>query len=325
MYKGEVSILVNKESKKTEIHVLSAADMSQAQFHVPSAPWNPSKRQRPTWSRPTPKETNHVILASRDISQIGLPTVEEFKGKAMRALNIKEKFGLLQDVKADCFYDLIGEVIKVYDGSAGCVTVYLSDYTANKSFHNYEWREDGVQAVGREGDEYGYTSKTKKQDDWKGPFGKMTIQLTLYDSHAEFVRGKVEVGQWLLLKNVRIKYGKDGGRLEGVMHTDGEKILVERMRQSDEPADNDARWKEAVRRRKEWWDKFKKQKQALREEESAEREGRKRGNDEPQKSTSKRRRKERRAAALEKAAATDARIAEKLDLNTNSKWKHLLS
>jgi protection-of-telomeres protein 1 len=321
MYGGVPSLLANKEA--TQLHVLSAADIYKAQLDVVNAPWKPGKSQRPMWTRPTPVETNHVILANRSISQIGLPTAEEFQEQTRRSMNIKDKFGLLKDVKPDFFYNFIGEVIRVYDASDGFLSLYFADYTANKSFYNYEWRGQRTETVGREGDEYGYTSKTKRQDDWPGPFGKMTIQLTLHDPHAGFVREQVKVGQWLLLKNVRIRYGNNGS-LEGVMHTD-ERILVEIMRQSDEPADNDERWKDAIRRRKEWWDKFKKQKQELHEDEAAVRRESKRGSDVPQRNLSKRRRKEKRAAALEKVAAAEARIAEKLDLNQNSKEKHIIS
>jgi protection-of-telomeres protein 1 len=119
---------------------------------------------------------------------------------------------------------------------------------------------------GRDGDKYGYTkSRPKTTNDWPGPFGKMSIQLTLYDGHATFVREQVKTKQWVLLKNVQVKFGRMGDCLEGFLRGDTDaldgKIQVQIIEQSEEPDENDIRWKEAVRRKLQWWAKFKRQKQ----------------------------------------------------------------
>lgn len=303
----------------TEFHVLPGAYLSQALDGL-NAPWKSPDRGR----KPTRLETSYVISASRDFPQTVLPTSEEFQERRLRSMNIRDKFSLLRDIKQDCFYNFIGEVIKVYDGSFGVLDLYISDYTANKELYPYEWREeaDGMQAIGREGDEYGYISKPKKKDDWPGPFGKMTIMLALWDQNATFVREKVKIGEWLLVKNVRVKYGKDGGRLEGFLRSEADgRVHVEIMRQQDEPADNDVRWKDAVKRKKLYWDKHQKQKHEFLHEAAIERGGQKRRADgEPSKKRSKQRRMEKRAAALDKVAFSEAKIVEKSDLNKNSKW-----
>ena len=236
-------------------------------------------------------------------------------------MNVRQKFCLLKDVKPDTFHDILGEVIRVFDGSSS-VTVYLSDYTANSLFYNYAWGGGTTEA--RDGDEFGYIkSRTKTAKDWPGPYGKMTIQLTLFDGHADFIRDeKVQANQWLLLRNVQIKFGRMGGCLEGMLRGDRDafegKVYVQIMKHSDELEDNDVRWKEAVRRKHDWWKKFEKQKQDMLDEAAAVGDKRKRG-DEVVKKNSKQRRKEQRAAAENRAANAEAKVAKKLDLNENSK------
>lgn len=236
-------------------------------------------------------------------------------------MTIKHKFCLLKDVKPDSFYDILGEVVKVYEGS-GSMTVYLSDYTANNLFYNYVWGNAGA-AEPRDGDEFGYIkSKSKTAKEWPGPYGKMSIQITLFDNHADLIRDeKVHAKQWLLLKNVQIKFGRMGGCLEGVLRGDRGafegKVQVRIIEQSGEPDQIDIRWKDAVRRKHEWWKKFEKQKQDILDEAAGLGDKRKRGVDVVTKNA-RQRRKELRAAAEAKVAEAEARVAKRLDLNDNS-------
>lgn len=268
---------------------------------------------------PTPPETLYVAWSYSHIDELYLPDTVEFQVRAQQAMNVKEKFSLLKDAKPDTFHDILGEVIKIYDGP-GMVTVYFSDYTANSLFYNYAWGGGGLIET-RDGDKYGYIpSKPKSAKDWPGPFGKMTIQITMFDGHADFIRDQIKVNQWLLLKNVQLKYGRMGGCLEGVLRGDRGafegKVQIQIMEPSEEPEDNNVRWKEAVRRKHEWWKKFEKQKQDILNEAGLG-DKRKRGV-EVVKKKSKQRRKELRAAAGAKAANHDTKLPEPLDLNENS-------
>ena len=317
MWSGGVSLLANLT---TEFHLLPRASIPRTLPRNTAAPWQsfPPSKCRP----PTTTETAHIIWASNHIDELYLPGIQEFQERAQQAMNVKQKFSLLKDVKPDTFHDILGEVVRVFDGSSS-VTVYLSDYTANSLFYNYAWGGGGT-AEARDGDEFGYIkSKTKTAKDWPGPYGKMTIQLTLFDGHADFIRDEnVQAKQWLLLRNVQIKFGRMGGCLEGMLRGDRGafegKVHVQIMKHSEEPEDSDIRWKEAVRRKHDWWKKFEKQKQDMLDEAAGVGDKRKRG-DEVAKKNSKQRRKELRAAAEIRVANSEAKVAQKLDLNQHSK------
>lgn len=318
MWAGFVSLVSNWG---TEFHVIPASRIPQSISEIPANLWasTPQKARRPTIS-----ETEYVIWANKFKDSLFLPSSDEFEDRAVKAMNIKQKFSLLKDVKNESFHDVLGEVIKVFQGSGEAITVYLSDYTGNSLFYNYSWLGiDG--AVARDGDEYGYTkARSKTPKDWPGPYGKLTIQLTLFDPHATFVRESVKVGQWVFLKNVQFKLGRNGC-LKGYLREDRKafegKIQVEVMQrrddeEGDEVSENYLRWKDGIRRKYEWEERFKKQKRELVEEASG-------GFKEKRKQAdgvmnSKRRRTERRAAASAKVADA-ANRAKELDLNENGK------
>ncbi|KUJ09981.1 uncharacterized protein LY89DRAFT_787664 [Mollisia scopiformis] len=315
MWSGSVSLMANKAS---EFHFLSCKNPILPGGAM-GPPWTSYRYDSGKGKIPNDIETRYVIEANHHSNEMDLPSDHEFERKTKEAMRSRDKFSLLKDVEPERFYNILGQVIKVY-GSGDRVTLYLSDYTANSKFYNYAWGEDANAAV-REGDEYGYTkTKSKESKAWPGPFGKMTIQLTLYDAHAAFVQDEIEVNQWVLLSNVQIKFGNIGGLLEGFLRGDTHrfegKIQVKVMEQAEDPDQNDTRWKEAVRRRVEWWKKFEKQKQNILDEASGA--GLKRKNEEElSKGNSKKRRKEMRELAKKKAAEADAKSATRLDLNDN--------
>jgi hypothetical protein len=263
---------------------------------------------------PTPKlaETQYGILAKTHAKDLDIPSDHEFEEKVKQATNVKDKFSLLKDVKPDRFYNILGEVIKVHDVSSESVTVYLSDYTENSQFYNNVSGADGADSEARDGDEFGYTkSKKKTANSWPGPYGKRSIQLTLYDGNAYFVRESVKLEDWVLLKNVQIKYGKMGGVLEGYLRGDREafegQVRVQIMEQAEEPDDNDDRWRAAVQRKLEYKEKLEKQNL-----------GSKRKHDDAEPKNSKERRKAKRAATDKKVAELATKAKEKADLNENS-------
>jgi protection-of-telomeres protein 1 len=323
VYKGEVSLLVHKFS---QFNVLPSSYLSRGPPSVTNAPWTPSKEERPTWQKPTADETSYILKASREVFRTALPSVDKFKEMASQSINVKDKFSLLKDIKPDGFYDIIGEVIRVFDGSSGSVTVYLSDYTAHPLFYHYAWKNnEETSSPGRKGDEYGYTtSKSRKSDEWPGPYGKLTIQLTCFDGNATFAREQVKQGYWLLMKNVNIKPARDGNFLEGKLRGDRNAFEAKHQIEIVHPSNDsentpDPRWKDALARKRKYLEKFKKQKHAKLDEDAAvESRDKRERDDESAKMTSKRRRKEKRAAAQYKETVIEAQTAERLDLNTNS-------
>jgi protection-of-telomeres protein 1 len=315
MWSGGVQLLAHRSS---EFHSLSAASIPRTLPLSATAAWHSTSAHRP----PTAAEMAYVIGANSKVCELGLPSIDEFQHKAKQAMNIKEKFSLLKDVKPGGFYDILGEVAKVYWGHSGPATLHLTDYTTNTLFYNHSWGHHAT-SEGRDGDEFGYIkTKAKTPKEWPGPYGKTCIQLTLFDGHADFVREEnVVAKQWVALKNVQVNFGKMGGCLEGFMRGDRDsfegKMHVQILKHSDEPDKIDARWKDAVSRKREWWKKFEKQKQDMIDEAAGSGDKRKRG-DEVLKKNSKQRRHERRAVAEEKAAKAEAKVAKRLDLNEHS-------
>ncbi|TVY14105.1 Protection of telomeres protein 1 [Lachnellula arida] len=322
MFGGAVQLIANKNF--TQFHILAASNVPREMKSAANIPWNTYGPPEGKAVAPNSIEIAYIIWANSHKSDIDLPSDHEFQDRVRSSTNVKDKFSLLQDVQSGRFYNILGKVIKIYDSPREGLSVYLSDYTQNSHFYNHEWNKipDG-------GDEYGYRKKKpqKESDKWPGPYGKMTIQLTLYDVHAEYVREEVKVGQWVLMKNVQMKFGNMGGYLEGVLRGDRgkaeESVKVEVVEQGQDQTD--PRLIEGVRRKREHEKKFKSQMQAIKDEEAGLGDKRKRGDDEEGdggKSNSKQRRKEKRAAAYSKVAEAEAKAMKKLDLNENIRCAH---
>lgn len=315
MHNGQIQLLANKVS---EFHLLPSKSVPKSLSGATSVQWSSYRCDNGKFKLPDAIETSYILESNNHVDDMELPSDHEFEQKVKQAMIVKDKFSLLKDVKPENFYNILGQVIRVYE-SNGNLSLYLSDYTAHSKFYNYAWGED-MDAAGRDGDEYGYIkSKEKAANSWPGPFGKLTIQLTLYDAHAEFVRGNVNVDDWVLLSNVQIKFGKMGGMLEGFLRGDQHrfdgKIQVKIMEKSEDPDENDIRWKEAVGRKHLWWKNFKEQRQDILEDAAGE--GSKRKNGDAGKNNSKKRRKKDRALTAKKLEESKANLAKKLGLNEN--------
>lgn len=306
-----MQFLVNKAS---EIYILPNSQIPRSVTDCQNTRWK--SYHRPD-QKPSLDEIVFVVESNLVLHENALPSTQQFQEKTNQSMNIKDKFGLLKDVEQSKYYDLIVQVIRKYD-AADPVTLYVTDFTANSGFYDHVW--GGAKHLGdRDSDENGYKDgNSEKSKEWPGPYGKMSIQLNLFDDHGLYVRTFVNSGDWILLKNVHIKTPKNGGCLEGYMHHDRTpNIDVLEQRDSN---DIDPRWKEAVRRKSEYWEKFKKQKEAWLQETAAAGEKRKPSEDPTKegKLNSKKRRKERRAAALNNAEVIETKSLEHLNLNTNS-------
>lgn len=188
-------------------------------------------------------------------------------------------------------------------------TVYVTDYTSNKNFYNHVM--PGVHPIfeGRDGDDFGYSNSKmihkSKTNEWKGPYGKMSIQLTAFDEHSERFRDYVKVGNWVKLLNVHFEFPKTGGHLEAKLRTDRRahpgKLQVEVLAPPENKEDMDYMWKNALRRKRDYQETVKKQKREFEQEIEEVTGKRKRDDDdEPVKMNGKLRRKEKRKAMQEK-------------------------
>lgn len=175
-------------------------------------------------------------------------------------LTRREKFSLIKDVQIDNFYDLVGQVVKIFPNN-GCVEIYITDYTSNPLLYNYEWGCPGQnEGNGRDGDEFNYAPRNSSNKKWPGPFGRNTLTVTLWPSHSYFAQSNIQEKHFVFLRNVRIKYSKDN-KVEGVMYTD--KRYPDRIDVSilENHIDHD-RVKEVLRRKRDYNERFKSQSEA---------------------------------------------------------------
>lgn len=157
---------------------------------------------------------------------------------------------MIKDMDFDCFYDIVGLVVKTFPG-VGNYTVYITDFTMNPKLYAYEWNKGG-------GD-YDYRGGRK----WPGPWGQYTLQITLWDIHAVAAKQSVFDGAYLKLHNVRAKRNGDG-RLEGALHGDRrftDRVDLQVLKNMDDP-----RIQELLRRNKEYTRRFESDKTRLEQE-----------------------------------------------------------
>ncbi|EKD19970.1 uncharacterized protein L3040_002351 [Drepanopeziza brunnea f. sp. 'multigermtubi'] len=317
MRSGSISLIANRG---TVFHVLLSKKIPRKDSPEIKAPWQsypPGKSQYP----PNVEETNYVIWAHCQSQDMGLPSSNEFQQKSIQAIQGRnhDKFSLLKDIKPEGrWHDILGQVIRLYDSNL--FSIYLSDYTYNKYFHKYSWPGVRDESGSRDGDEFAYTKfHDKHKDQWPGPFGQYTIQLTLFDEHASFARENLKVGQWVLLSNVQMQMGKNGGTLEGFVRGDRGKINVRILEQAEGKDCPDPRLKDALRRKMKYESIQKKQ---ILSEDGELGNKRKAEDGESLEGNSKQRRKAMRAAAEKSAADLEAKEAARLNLNNNIRCAH---
>ncbi|KAL2266264.1 hypothetical protein VTJ83DRAFT_5616 [Remersonia thermophila] len=283
---------------------------------------------------PSTEANAYVSYLYHQLDKSTLPDEAEFRQRAEESRNVKQKFSLLKDVREGQFCDLIARVARPPFSNFGTVTLYVSDYTENPHFHNHTLEE----MPAPDGDPYGYGYTGEPANvpklDWVGPYGKMSLQVTCFEPHASYVQENVSAGDWVALRNVQIKYGRDGRFLEGFLRESFNyttRINVNVLNAEDlEHAD--PRLKDAIRRRRDY--EKKKQKQ-LKQLKAAQVAGEKRRESlaagekrkdsptpEPERLNTKKRRKAARAAKKQQeevAAAAAAAAAAATTTTTGAK------
>ncbi|MCJ1396848.1 hypothetical protein MMC11_000038 [Xylographa trunciseda] len=165
----------------------------------------------------------------------------------------KLKFSLIKDVVVSTYYDIVGQVVKLYPDDIK-TELYITDYTSNGLLYNYEWGRDTDNNIARDGDDYCYAPRAGKKN-WHGPFGKLTLSVTLWNPHSHWAQANVKEGDFVFLRNVHIKWSKDS-KIEGVLHSDRkwpEKVDISVL---DGKESADDRVKDVLRRKRDYIKKF---------------------------------------------------------------------
>lgn len=241
-----------------------------------------------------------IWLNSSIQDSLAVPSSAEYQQRTEQSLNIKDKYSPLKDVEADRFYDLVGEVLHKFD-HGDKVTIWVSDYTANKLFYDKTPSNSRSPSIGQDGDQYGYTSGFRESG-WPGPNGKMSIQLTLYDAGRSAL-DNFNIGQWVLIHNCHIRLDKNAVYLEGRLHcgpqNTGHITVIDKHQ---DRVDIDPRYKDGLRNKKTYESRISKKESNLSV-------GTKHGLETTSKEPNKKKRKKERA----ERAAAQKKLAEERD------------
>lgn len=180
---------------------------------------------------------------------------QEHVSKSRQVKNMKNKFSLMKDIEPNCFYNIIGDVRKIYYSSDFRATIYVSDYTENSRLLNYESAESFLEPYGQDGDNFCYTKMNKGKNSFPGPYGKLVVQIGLSDNDVEYIKSEVKFEDWLLIENIRMKLDHND-LLEGYVHSENGKIHVRKLSGQTLSKDIISRKNEAVQRKLSWWKAF---------------------------------------------------------------------
>ncbi|EHK50611.1 hypothetical protein TRIATDRAFT_164398, partial [Trichoderma atroviride IMI 206040] len=237
----------------TDIHLYSASQ-------IPRPPESALKALRPG-----PKKTTHnpgqpiheyVSFFYHSVDKSCIPSEVEFQHIKAKSITANEKFKVLKDVQMDTYVDVIVQLVRQPYDTADRITLWISDFSENDSFFHFAWKGPAIRAdkpVDPHESEYDMPYGAGSGGEWKGPFGKRSMQVTCYDQHAAYIRDqKLSMGSWVMLRNLHIKYGRNAANLEGFLRGERNdsdlKINITQMDTTDTESP-DPRLKEALRRK----------------------------------------------------------------------------
>lgn len=160
-----------------------------------------------------------------------------------------DRFRLIKDIEPNKFADLVVHVVKTFP-ERNYFKLEVTDYTANEGLFNHvpDSEDDSMDGPSYG---YGYASRTKKK--WRGPHGKMTLPIALWEPHGNWAHMNIKEGDMVLLTNVHIKKFRE--QLEAAMHPDKtfpSKVHITKM----DGDDDDPRLMDLMKRRREYYKKL---------------------------------------------------------------------
>jgi protection-of-telomeres protein 1 len=180
-------------------------------------------------------------LTSNNMQDIGgqLPPRKQ-KFTEIKDIQLPKKGGLL-------YVELLGEIRKIFSTDSR-TELSITDYTSHPLLYDYHY---GGDEDGRDGDQFGYIKDDLKL--WPGPWGTMTMSVTLWDAHHYFAVSSIKEGDFVYLRNIRIGLDRSESRLEGRCNGDKQhpsKVNVELRKAKD--ANQDELVKNLLRRKREY-------------------------------------------------------------------------
>lgn len=229
-------------------------------FRSPEPGALPDSISGPFPFEPTASEKKAVssILASFRLHQPGSSTGSgnalaepPSRPQVVQSSSTTKRFGglpftLIKDAQPSRFGQFMGQVVKDNDFDSEKVILWITDYTPNDSLKEFA-KED--EDIGMEGDPHGYLGR-KYAKQWPGPWGKMSVQVTLWEPHASYARQNVKPGNIVLLTYVR---PKDNGLGEIEFAVSQDRKFPEKVHIQSISPDYDEHARELMKRRKEYW------------------------------------------------------------------------
>ncbi|KAK1237686.1 hypothetical protein MKX07_006814 [Trichoderma sp. CBMAI-0711] len=248
---NELSLVTHRT---TDIHLYSSSE-------IPRPPEGALQALRPL-SRKTahsPGQVVHEYVSHlyHSIDKSNLPTEAEFQVIKARSATHTGKSKELKDVRDGTFVDVVVQLVRQPYDTGDRVTLWVSDYTENDHFFHFTYKGlDALQGQDSYMSSMLHGAGAGAGGEWKGPFGKRSMQVTCYDPHTSVIREQgLSAGSWVLLRNLQIKFGRNAANLEGFLREDrgssSQKINIQQMdaRDTDAP---DPRLKEAIRRKRDY-------------------------------------------------------------------------
>ncbi|KAK0392408.1 hypothetical protein NLU13_1903 [Sarocladium strictum] len=231
---------------------------------MPSLPGDPTPALRSTLLTPrrplSGAHLKYVPAFFHTVDKERLPTEEEFNAIKVQSTAVKEKFTELKDVRDMLFCDIKVNIVKEPYDSGDKITLWVSDFTENQNFFNHSFDPlASTESIGQDGDVFGYLDKYTpgtvcSASSWTGPYGQRSLQVTCWGYHADAIRSqKLGVGAWVHIKNVQIKFGHNGGNLEGFLredHNARERVRIHPLDPRGNAQGLDPHLKEALRRKR---------------------------------------------------------------------------
>jgi protection-of-telomeres protein 1 len=150
-----------------------------------------------------------AVIHLKDASTGSVQQIHQYSSTAsVRVAPPPDKLSLIKDLDFGKFYDVRAQVVNIYYNNVGAVDLKVTDYTSNKNLFLYVDPDD---------EDYMF-----QQGTWKGPYGQLTINVTLFGNNATWARENLAVGDYISLKNMRTKMSP-ANKLEGVLHDDRER------------------------------------------------------------------------------------------------------
>lgn len=220
--------------------------------------------------RPSPLEDTYAAYLHKTINRSVLPDIVSFEIDAEKSRHVRHKRQELKDVADGMFCDLLVNVVAdPIHTDFPRATLWVSDYSENRSFRDYSQPSAGGGRYHEIGDANGYLTKfggqTQRQGhqhaptSWSGPCGRRSMRITCYSPHCDVIKEEVKRNSWVELKNVQIKW--ENGVLEGTLHEDRDypdRIGVSMVETKDrELKDIDERFVAAVKRKRAYKKGFK--------------------------------------------------------------------